>query len=192
MLISFCTLTVTGQTVIKIPFKQPATFVVQPKEVNNSFDGNEIIEIGNDTEIYGGSGNYTFSWSLNGEIVGTQPTLTITKKGDYTLTINDGENCEATCVYHIDTDTGIYETSNVNIQIYPNPSDGMFYLQSSQYQEPDKAAIYDLNGILQNTNPMYPVNGKATMIDASGLSSGHYLLVLHYGKDRITKILIIR
>lgn len=189
---NFYSLITTAQTVIKIPFVQPDAFVVQPKVVYKSFGGNTTIEIGSETEIVGGSGTYLFTWTKNGVIIGNNPTLSISEKGEYTLTITDGVSCGSSSAYLVDTTvSGINNLDRADVQIYPNPSSGMFYVQYPEFQHLDKIEIYDIEGKLLNSYPVDKTNVNELGIDASELSPGQYLLVSHFEVKRITKILII-
>ena len=156
-------------------------------------EGSGSIEIGSDTEIIGGSGKYSFTWSKNGVTIGSGPTLSITEKGVYMLTINDGIGCQASSSYLIDsTITGINSMEISDIQLYPNPTSGKFYIQFPTSQNLNKVEIYNLEGKLLNTTPVDQTNKNERGIDASILPSGQYLLVSHFEMKKITKVLVIR
>jgi hypothetical protein len=180
-----------AQTVIKIPFDQPPPFTVQPHEIYKSLENNNSIELGIDTEIHGGSGNYLFTWTLDGILAGTDPTLIVTEKGSYTLSVNDGEGCEATSVYHVDTGVGILKPAPGRVQIFPNPSEGTFFIQTPESHEIKKLEIFSIDGALRYTKT-YGFESEKTSIDTGNLSVGSYLLVLHFETEKITKILVIR
>ena len=175
--VPFCS--TVAQTVIKIPFQQPEPFVVQPQVVDKSIE-NTGIELGLEMEIHGGSGDYIFSWIYNDEEIGTNPTITVREGGVYILLIRDGEGCESSVIYTVGNGTGMKDVEmqeNLSIILYPNPTTGAFSVKSPENQEPDKIEIYNLEGqqMTQNEN----------------LPAGHYLVTLHFGNKKVTKVLII-
>lgn len=193
LLFIFNTLTVRAQTVIKIPFIQPERFIVQPKVVYKSMEGSESIEIGSDTEIIGGSGKYSFTWLKNGLTIGSGPTLSITEKGEYMLTINDGVNCQASTSYLIDSPiSGINDLDRADFDIYPNPTGGKLTIQFSASQKLNRVEIYNIEGKLLHSYPVDKTKMNELGIDASGLPAGQYLLVTHFELKKITKVLVIR
>jgi len=177
LVIPFCS--AVAQTVIKIPFQQPEPFIVQPQAIDKSIK-NASIELGLEIEIQGGSGNYLFSWIYNDEEIGTNPTISVSEEGVYILSIKDGEGCESSVTYTISNETGI---KNIDMQesssfvLYPNPTTGAFSVQSPENQEPDKVEVYNLEG--------------KRMTQDENLPAGHYLVTLHFGNKRITKVLIV-
>lgn len=178
-----------AQTVIKIPFVQPDKFVVLPQSVYKSFESNLTINLGLEVEILGGSGNYTFSWIYEGLEIGTDPTITITQRGTYTLTVDDGVGCKSTVNYFVDPSSGLENLYEETTTIFPNPTDGHFYIQSKEINNLDKVEIRSLTGEIYGSYLKKDQVDKI-QLDASGLSSGYYFVVSHFGATRITKALI--
>jgi len=77
----------------------------------------------------GGLSPYTYAWSLGGA---TTDTIKGLSAGTYTCTVTDANNCSATALANI-LPTGINKITagSGNISIYPNPSNGVFTIQSS-------------------------------------------------------------
>jgi len=193
LFLSFNVYKIMAQTVIKIPFNQPDKFAVQPRVVNKSMEENERIVIGSDTEVTGGSGKYSYTWYKGNVVIGSDPTLTITEKGEYILTINDGVSCEASTSYLIDTIlTGINNMDKTDIHIYPNPASGIFYIQYPVSQNLHKVEIYNMDGKLLNSYPVDQTYQNELRIDASVLPSGQYLLVSHFEMKKITRLLVVK
>ena len=174
--IPFCA--TVAQTVIKIPFQQPKPFVVQPQAIDKSIN-NASIDLGLDIEIHGGSENYIFSWIFNDEEIGTNPTITISEAGIYTLLVRDGEGCESFVTYTVNSGTGIEDINtqaSSSIVLYPNPTTGAFSVKTPENQQPDKIEVYNLEGKLMTEE---------------NLPAGHYLVTLYFGDKKITKPLIV-
>ncbi|HXD93811.1 MAG TPA: T9SS type A sorting domain-containing protein [Bacteroidia bacterium] len=83
--------------------------------------------------------------------------------------------------------TGILEvTNNNNLNIYPNPTNGSFIIESNS-SEKQTLQVFDINGklVLSQT-----INGK-TIIDASILSEGVYNISLISNEGVVNKRLVI-
>lgn len=72
--------------------------------------------------------------------------------------------------------TGIIETNNPNIQIYPNPTSDYIYIENI---EPQSVSIYSLDGKMIKTVE------NASVIDVRDLSKGVYLINIDGVKRRI-------
>lgn len=186
------TVSATAQTIIKIPFQQPEQFVVHPKNIHKSLEGLERLEIGAELEIFGGSGIYTFSWTFEGTIIGSDPTVLIYQKGVYTLTINDGVSCEAQINYFIDMGTVVNDPRQYHVLIYPNPAQLNIYITAKGLYNFTQIDIYSLDGILRSSIPIDNCSLNDFSIDVSVLPVGNYLLILQSEVERITRILLIR
>ncbi|MDL2222096.1 T9SS type A sorting domain-containing protein [Parabacteroides sp. OttesenSCG-928-N08] len=192
LLLFCCIIYATGQSVIKIPFSQPPLFTVSPQQLYISLSENETKEIGTEIEINGGSGNYLFQWLHNGEVIGTEPTLTIDKSGTYQLIVNDREGCESVAVFEISNNTHIMDEHQTSFNLYPNPTHGPLYISSDKLTEVKNINIHRLNGELirsidyrnaeTSSNPYY--------IDLSSAINGYYLVTIQFEKERKTRIII--
>lgn len=82
--------------------------------------------------------------------------------------------------------TGIEETHNTRILIYPNPAIDKIIMENTDNVEIESISIIDLNG--QN---ILEFEKDRNELDISGLSSGIYLLKLTYGNETIIKKIVI-
>lgn len=83
---------------------------------------------------------------------------------------------------------GIGENENSALTIYPNPSNGLFWLTAQSGKLIDKVTLMDLNGKIVAE---YNVNATAIEINQKGLSQGVYLLnILSEGKKFTEKLII--
>ena len=181
--VSFCSS--IAQTVIKIPFRQQEPFVVTPLVINESIVIDEPIVLGLDVEIHGGSGQYLFSWVLDGKEIGTEPTITINKKGIYSLIVKDGKGCESEVIYRISNGTRISNAENSTIALYPNPTQDIFSVNAQENQPLDKVEIHNMEG-----KKVLVFKGNQSEFDVKALPNGHYLVTLHFVHKSVTKILI--
>lgn len=91
--------------------------------------------------------------------------------------VNESESCGT--AFEFNCASGTSELSDSQVQISPNPSDGIFNIQSSKKIAGIK--VYDLNGrIVWQANEL-----KKTQIDLSTLSDGLYILRIHLNGNQI-------
>jgi hypothetical protein len=171
LLLLFAGVCLQAQTVVKIPFLQPEIFSVSPGDVFVSLQANETKEIGSEIEISGGSGNYAFLWTRNGQELGTSPVLTVTEGGTYHLLVTDGNGCSATVTYFVD--------AHLSLQL----------LQADSAATPDAIALYQLNGKLLR---VYKFPKESDSIDWQDFPKGYYLLSIQSGKKQVTKLIKIK
>jgi len=83
--------------------------------------------------VLNSTGTGSFQWYLNGDPIATatQNSYTITQNGNYTVTITDVNGCTASSSAFSVINSAIndYESYS-NILLYPNPSNGIFYLKN--------------------------------------------------------------
>ena len=99
------------------------------------------------------------------------------------VTIN-GCSSDASNIIHFVL-TGNESGGNQNIVVFPNPSDGRFYLAGKDYS--GRATVYDLTGV-----KVYDDRIKMNLLDLGDLPSGIYLLTISTtGKTSHFKIQIL-
>ena len=105
-----------------IDFSEPIIMITSVEIVDFQFTAGSI-----DIEVVGQSPPFTFLWS-NGE---TTEDIFDLSEGFYTVTITDAAGCELIETYEVKI---LFSTTNVDesnqIEINPNPSDGLFYLKT--------------------------------------------------------------
>jgi len=184
-----------AQTVIKIPFQQNAVFEVIPASFDASLEPNGSLEIGLEATISGGSGNYTFSWVYNDEIVSNNPTLTISKAGSYLFVVNDGGGCQSSILYNISGDTraNAYDFKSL-VNIYPNPSNGLINVELPNNFKFTSANIYSIDGKLLKSFGFEDVKSDNSLLsfNLSDLSSGYYLISFITRNEKLTKVITLK
>jgi hypothetical protein len=115
--------------------------IIEPS--TKSSNGSITIE-----NMSGGTPPYQYAWS-NGAMTQAIKNLAA---GTYTITITDQTGCTLSQTYKL---TEISSASNLafaNVYLYPNPSNGLFYLQNTTNQSIAKINIYNTQGVLLQEN----------------------------------------
>jgi len=92
-----------------------------------------------------------YKWFKNGTLISgkTTSSLLITSIGNYHAVMIDGNDC----MNYTDTInmqvTGLFESSDMQVSIYPNPANDMLYLTSDE--NITELNFYNLSGVLVNT-----------------------------------------
>ena len=76
------------------------------------------------------------------------------------------------------------------VKIYPNPSNGKFYISNESYIHLTKAVVHDLSGRVISEFDISG-NAKTKTIDLAGMSSGIYLVNIHSDNAFATKKLVL-
>lgn len=79
-----------------------------------------------------------------------------------------------------------------NIKVYPNPSNGNFFIKSKDLGGNAKVAIYDMNGRVVHTSGFNVLTGESTNEFNVNLTKGVYLLKVTSPKANYTQKLIIK
>lgn len=93
------------------------------------------------------------------------------------------ENCDG-----VDNYLSVLELAEINVNLHPNPSNGLFNLDFQAEFENSKLFLLDLSGkiVLE-----MPINGKSVVVDASNLLPGCYVVRIENQKSSVVKRLII-
>lgn len=116
-------------------------------------------------------------WYLNGSPIAgaTSQTYIATQSGVYSVTESPAGVCSATSANDTVVGVGINELTGGDLfTIYPNPSNGKFTLETTQYNGTE-IAIYD---VLGRAVYQAPLLSSKQSIDMSGATNGTYYLVL--------------
>ena len=94
----------------------------------NPLPSTPVITQVNDTLYASGSGS--FQWYLDGIIIpgATNPYYVPAINGNYTVTVSDTNSCESISVIYPMTNVGLSESTVISLQVFPNPSTGLFQL----------------------------------------------------------------
>ena len=159
-----------------------------------------VVNLGNDTTICtyssivldAGTGFAYYNW-CTGE---TTQTITALFAGLYCVEVTNSSGCHDTDTIHVFTDpcTAIQDfDGNDFISIYPNPTNGLFYLQAeTDFSDPADIAITDLSGrnIYSGKNVSLAEN-ELISLDLSDVESGVYMFYMLSSSVRIVKKIVI-
>jgi hypothetical protein len=114
-------------------------------------------------------------------------------KGRYKITVRDSSGCMTSDSIKLESPTSVFSMDVVqSIQVYPNPSKGIFSLQAELTQPTAITLhVYDLTGkiIHRKEIPAGTIKSE-TSIDLSEHTSGVYLLKVTAGGSILTQKLI--
>ena len=168
-----------------------SAFVIQPSGLTLS--SSTVGETaGNDGSINltvsGGSPGYTYNWS-NGA---TTEDINGLAGGSYTVIVTDTNGCNDTLTVIVSSTFGIAENETNELNVYPNPSEGMFYIQTDvKITGEFSMSMIDLHGkivySLQGT-----INNNLITIDATKLAAGTYLIQLNTAMGSFTKRVAVK
>ncbi len=127
-----------------------------------------------DLTVSGGTGTNTFAWS-NAE---TTEDITGLAIGDYTVTVDDGV-CIDSATFTIVNVTGLGDNENIGLTVYPNPTDGMVYIQY------EGMFNYTVQNLLGQTIITGTANGS-TKVDLSSFEDGVYFVQIKDGDTEQT------
>ena len=122
-----------------------------------------------DVNVIGGSGTYTYVWS-NGPV--TQDITGLTT-GSFTVTVDDGL-CSNDSTFTIVNVAGIDDLKENGINVYPNPTDGVVFIQL------DGAFTYEVRNLLGQSIAKGSAVGS-DKIDLSLFENGVYLIEVSDG-----------
>jgi hypothetical protein len=116
------------------------------------------------------SGYAGYQWSAGGQaIVGaTDSTFQPSSNGGYAVTVTDANGCSATTpVYNVTLDVDDIMQVAAQVQVYPNPSDGLVHIAAPTGVD---VTLHGMDGRLLQRKT------DAQVIDLSGYAEGVYLL----------------
>jgi hypothetical protein len=123
--------------------------------------------------VSGGTPIYTYLWQ---PIIGNTPSMSNLPVGCYTCTVTDANGCSVIATTCISFGTGIAQTQNEssNLNVYPNPSNGVFTISNTI--NTDKLEVIIINTLGQTVMIKTIKNASQTTIDMSKMSKGVYYL----------------
>ncbi|NOX48898.1 MAG: PKD domain-containing protein [Chlorobi bacterium] len=140
----------------------------------------------------------SWSWEFPGGDPETSteenPVVTYTTAGTYdvTLTVSDGTNTETftqEAYITVNVCTGIEDIANTEINIYPNPSNGVFNFEFNTTGSVQLKVVNSL-GVQVYENDNFDTSNK--FIDLGKLNKGMFYLIIKNDMGQIVKPLIIR
>lgn len=189
-----------AQIYINLNVNAPSPLIANAGGDKTIQKGNNV-QIGAETAATGGTPLYTYLWQPNEGLNNVNianpianPILTTT----YTLIVTDANNCISsdTIVIKVDTEeTYIAEQSySSNINIYPNPNTGKFYIKINNLNIGDKIELVIFNSLLQNVynEKINTFNSNIEKeIQMTQLNKGIYIVKINSTQGSVVRKLII-
>lgn len=167
-----------------VTISEPSAIVLSATTIGETIGNNGSINL----TVSGGVPTYTFIWSNSAttEDIGGLP------GGSYTVIVTDGNGCNDTLEVIVSSTFGIIENASGGLSIYPNPSDGIFYIQPDASLTGDfSISIMDIHGrVVYATKGT--TNGQPITIDATVWSIGTYLILFNTETSSFTKKIIVK
>jgi hypothetical protein len=170
--------------------------ITQPALLPVDLGGDITLILGEQKAISAPVGYASYLWS-NGS---TAPSIMVgdgldTLTYSYSVKVADENGCENsdTILVHVMAPTEIIEiSSNTRIEIYPNPTQGMLYLQiQNEGGEDIEVKINDIAGNqIFSENYKNKLNNFNEKIDLSNYPEGNYILTIGQGQSKINKTII--
>ncbi|NQV53826.1 MAG: S8 family serine peptidase [Flavobacteriales bacterium] len=164
-------------TVVEVDIDQPDSLMITfIGTVPTPYTGSNGVVSGTAS---GGVPPYSYAWNT-----GAQDSMVSgVEVGDYQLTVADANGCEASVGYYLGYPTGLNKYHADRVRLYPNPSDGSFFITGFDGEEV-AVSIYDIMG-----RSLLSFNAQTDLksIDLSSLQSGNYLVHLQTSTERIVK-----
>ncbi|WP_337386231.1 T9SS type A sorting domain-containing protein [Prevotella sp.] len=179
--------TTKAQSVIAVQIEQhpPLGVVADNVQVEMPAGG---MTLGSSVSVNGGDGTYTYSWTnANGDVLGTEPTLAITKEGDYYLAVTDASGCTVSVKFTASNSTGIESLQQGPFSL--TATDGTLNIVSIKPLR--NVRIVAANGQLVANTKLSTATKYASLSTAS-FSSGVYLVgcVFDDNTETVKKITI--
>ena len=138
---------IDAQIVIDLNVSQPPEFGFEVSNQDTTIIIGSSIELGNDIVVFGGSGEYQYSWSP-GETLDDStliyPIATPADTTTYILTVFDENGCSFSVAYKVNVrEVGVNtkdiesDKSQLKVILYPNPNTGLFKVQLKGFPEDD-------------------------------------------------------
>ncbi len=172
--------TVTGTTA-GCSTSSIVTVNVNPLPAIFANSSSSLICDGETATLTASGGSSTYTWSTNAPVqsIIVSPTVTTT----YTVTGTDAFGCVNSTTYNLLVQwcAGLHELAQNNspFSIYPNPSEGIFFIKTSLTQQHDVMIYNDLGQLVQKLK----LNG-GSKLDLTKEANGIYqVIILDSGKE---------
>ena len=128
----------------------------------------------------GGVAPYIYAWYLDAELVSTEEDLQNVGPGSYDLVVTDANDCvQDFGPFVVDVDVSVHNIIyDFSLEVYPNPSNGLFYLEVSDLKSSDEVQIelLDLTGKQISQKLISGSTDYTEQVDLSAEAAGVYFL----------------
>lgn len=190
-----------AQKVIKLEVDQAPEFGFSVSKQDTSIVRGGSVVLGTDFVVFGGSGEYHYSWSPAATLSDSciiNPLATPNDTTLYFLTVTDNFGCSFTLNYKVNVREKLVDAAlNSNSKklkavLYPNPSNGTFKIKlSGAAAKQIEIALYDISGKIIKQQMIFDFTGEYIYSANLQLDSGVYSLFVESNTEKLTRQFII-
>ncbi len=141
--------------------------------------GADIIQANPPANLNAGAGFSSYLWSTTE----TTQIISVNTNGIYDVTITDANGCSDSDTIQVFFTAGTNDLNIfvANVNIYPNPSNGVFSLNISNITTEELTIdVMDMKGVILLSENLGAINNQlVTLLDLTNLSAGNYILRLN-------------
>ncbi len=152
-----------------------------PSPVIDFGDLNGVLSVDLPHLLDAGSGNKSYEWQDGS----TGQSYTVTENGIYSVTVTGQNNCQSEKSVSINLETGIGENlaDGVDVSVYPNPGNGLFYVKINGTVRDDMILrLINNQGQTVYIRQFTTNSAVPESFDVQNLSRGMYHIIIQ-GKD---------
>ncbi len=144
--------------------------------------------------VTGNVTGYTYSWTApSGAVVSAlnTPTITTNMAGNYNITVTSPAGCSTSTIITVANCAGLKQNTadKANIDIFPNPNNGVFTINYSDLKEKAMLEIYSALGTLVKKQIII---SEKTAINMQNEGNGLYFITIYDGERVIKTAKIVK
>lgn len=180
------------ETIINVTFSQPKELKVETGSDLILSPGDSVL-IGEQITVSGGTPQYAYLWKEPDGNPQPSEMFWARMTGKYELTVTDARNCTASDAVWILSTSVTPDMAGWYFRIFPNPSQGVFYLQINGAAPDGTVSIFAADGkLIRNLQNIPDERGAISEIDLRDCAPGSYLVRYPAGKHVFVETLLIR
>ena len=191
-------------TVSNSCFSEDIDYNVSVSDPKATISASETAICEGDTAILSSTEFSAYQWTGASGVISTEQSVEVTENGFYSLLITDDYGCQAASeaveISYLPEDScgevNIVESVLGDIEIYPNPNNGLFSIELNPSTELEEATIFITNQVGEVVYQTYfsKLNGSVKKdIDLSQMAQGVYIVNLRSNSvSKMRKLTISR
>jgi len=190
-----------AQKVITLSVTQPPEFGFSVSKQDTTIVKGRSVILGTDLIVFGGSGEYQYSWSPTATISDStivNPVATPLDTTTYLLTVTDKFGCSFSVNYTVNARNPLVNSNlissqqNLQATLFPNPNNGKFKVKLTGVPaEKVEFTIFDNTGKIIKMQTIHNFTGVHTESLQFELVSGIYTLNIDSGIETLSRQFII-
>ena len=169
-----------------------STTITEPTPVNISgIPASAASGLNNGSITMSGSGGLSpYSYSINGTNYYSGSLFSNLAAGTYTCYVKDANGCINTTTVTVDQVAGLADENSLNVNLYPNPNNGVFEIESSGLiGDKLNCKLFNIQGQLVSEFSLNITDGKVsqTIEMSKKLTAGTYYLGLYNQSEVVIK-----